>query len=138
MHERIELRTELDLHTATLRSRQFALNAGLDALASQRLATAVSELTRNVHKYAAGQGWVSLRCVQQGAEQWVEVEVVDRGPGIEDLDRAMQDHYSSSGTLGLGLPGVKRLVDQFTIASSEGQGTRVTVRMCCSGRKHRG
>jgi len=66
-----------------------------------------------------------------------EVEVVDRGPGIEDLDRAMQDHYSSSGTLGLGLPGVKRLVDQFTIASGEGQGTRVTVRMCCSGRKHR-
>lgn len=132
MHERIELRNELDLQTATLRSRQFALNAGLDLLASQRLATAVSELTRNVQKFAGGRGWVSLRQLVEGGHDWLEAQVVDHGPGIEDLHKALEDHYSTSGTLGLGLPGVKRLVDQFTIESQRGEGTRITVRMRCS------
>lgn len=132
MHERIDLRVESDLLTATLRSRQFALQAGLDPLASQRLATAVSELTRNVYKYAGGCGWVSLQLLEQAGEHWLEAQVIDQGPGIPDIPRAMQDHYSSSGTLGLGLPGVRRLVDRFTIHSHPGQGTQVIIAFRCS------
>jgi serine/threonine-protein kinase RsbT len=136
MQERIPLRNDLDFHTAALRSRQFALNAGLDLLASQRLATAISELTRNVQKYAGGDGWVTLRLLAKGAEHLLEAQVVDHGPGIDDLDKAMQDHYSTSGTLGLGLPGVKRLVDQFTIETKQGQGTCITLRMRGSRWRH--
>ena len=58
----------------------------------------------------------------------MEVEARDRGPGIVDLDEAMQDHYSSGGTLGLGLPGVKRMMDQLEIDTAPGKGTRVTIR----------
>ena len=58
----------------------------------------------------------------------MEIEARDRGPGIADLDRARQDHFSSAGTLGLGLPGVKRMMDDFDLASETGEGTRVTAR----------
>lgn len=131
MTERIELRSELDLQTAMLRCRQFALQAGLPQLAVQKLATATSELTRNVHKYAGGCGLVLLSMVQDAQQELIQVEVIDSGPGIADLESAMQDHYSTSGTLGLGLPGVKRLVDYLQIESKVGVGTHVTIRMSC-------
>ena len=131
MYERIDLSKESDLYTATLRCRQFALRAGLDQIRAQKLATAASELTRNVHKYAGGSGTVTLNLNEETGIQWLELEVSDRGPGIADLESAMQDHYSTSGTLGLGLPGVKRLVDDFSITSTPGEGTRVNVRMQC-------
>lgn len=131
MRERIQLSQEIDLQTATIRCRQFALNAGLDPIATQKLATAVSELTRNIYKYAGCQGWVDLVLIDQAPKGYVQIDVIDRGPGIDDLDQAMSDHYSSSGTLGLGLPGVRRLVDHFEIQSAPGQGTRVSVRMNC-------
>ena len=131
MDERIDLSKESDLYTATLRCRDFALRAGLDQVRAQKLATAASELTRNVHKYAGGFGTVRLSLNHDAERTWLELEVSDCGPGITDLESAMRDHYSTSGTLGLGLPGVKRLVDDFTITSSPGQGTRVLVRMQC-------
>jgi len=109
MRERVQLTQEFDLQTATIRCRQFALNAGLDAIATQKLATATSELTRNIYKYANCHGWVDLTVQTNGVEKWVQVDVIDRGPGIADLDQALLDHYSSSGTLGLGLPGVLSL-----------------------------
>jgi serine/threonine-protein kinase RsbT len=130
-YERVEIGCELDLQTATLRCRQFALQAGLPALAVQRLATATSELTRNIYKYAGGRGLVLLSMTQQAGQAWLQVEVIDDGPGIEKLDQAMQDHYSTSGTLGLGLPGVQRLVDYFEISSEPGVGTHITIRMRC-------
>ena len=130
-YERVEIGCELDLQTATLRCRQFALQAGLPSLAVQRLATATSELTRNIYKYAGGRGLVLLGMTQQAGQAWLQVEVIDNGPGIENLDQAMQDHYSTSGTLGLGLPGVQRLVDYFEISSELGVGTHVTIRMRC-------
>jgi serine/threonine-protein kinase RsbT len=58
----------------------------------------------------------------------VEIVVEDDGPGIDDVEQAMRDHFSSSGTLGLGLPGVKRMMDEFAIESQRGRGTRVTIR----------
>jgi serine/threonine-protein kinase RsbT len=129
MQERIELYKESDLHTAALRSRQFALNAGFDAVHAHKLATATSELTRNVYKYANCRGTVFITLKRNYPEICVEVEVRDQGPGIKDLDAAMRDHYSTSGTLGLGLPGVKRLVDELSINSTPGQGTTVIIRM---------
>lgn len=136
MRERIQLSQEIDLQTATIRCRQFALKAGLEPIATQKLATAISELTRNIYKYADCQGWVDLVLIDEPSGAYVHVDVIDRGPGIDDLDQAMADNYSSSGTLGLGLPGVRRLVDHFEIQSAPGQGTRVSVRMKCGTRRY--
>ena len=129
MQEHIQLFQETDLQAATIRCRQFALNAGLTPIATQKLATAVSELTRNVYKYAQCKGRVDLLLIKTPDGDYVQVDVIDHGPGIEDLDQAMADNYSSSGTLGLGLPGVRRLVDHFEIQSALGQGTRVSIHM---------
>ena len=129
MQEHIQLFKETDLQAATIRCRQFALNAGLTPIATQKLATAVSELTRNVYKYAQCKGRVDLLLIKTPDGDYVQVDVIDHGPGIEDLDQAMADNYSSSGTLGLGLPGVRRLVDHFEIQSALGQGTRVSIQM---------
>ena len=94
--------------------------------ASASLATAVSELCTNVIKYA-GTGRVRLRPVRRRQQPGMEAIIEDRGPGIPDLEIAMQEHVSTGGTLGLGLPGARRLVDEFVIQSEPGQGTRVKV-----------
>jgi serine/threonine-protein kinase RsbT len=69
-----------------------------------------------------------LRRVDGTGCKGIEIEVSDHGPGIADVEGAMNDHFSSGGTLGLGLPGVKRMMDEFSLESSPGQGTRVTAR----------
>jgi len=131
MRERLQLRQEIDLQTATIRCRQFAAKVGMEEILIQKLATATSELTRNVYKYANCQGWVEFTYHQDLSGSYVQVDVVDRGPGIADVEQAMADHYSTSGTLGLGLPGVQRLVDSLEINSSAEEGTHVTIRMQC-------
>jgi serine/threonine-protein kinase RsbT len=78
-------------------------------------------------KYA-GTGEVRLRQVEGQLRRGVEIEAIDRGPGIADPDAAMRDHFSSGGTLGLGLPGVERMMDEFWLDSTPGEGTRVTAR----------
>lgn len=88
------------------------------------VATAVSELTRNILKYA-GSGEFRIYQIERAAGRGVEIEVSDHGPGIPDVESAMSDHFSSSGTLGLGLPGVKRLMDDFSLDSSATTGTRI-------------
>jgi len=91
------------------------------------VATAVSELARNIVAYA-GRGEMVLRLIEDEAEQGVEVIAVDAGPGIVDLELALQNGYSTSGGLGLGLPGVRRLMDHFHIVSEPRKGTSVTIR----------
>jgi serine/threonine-protein kinase RsbT len=71
-------------------------------------------------------GEIRLRQVEGKGGRGIEIEAVDRGPGIADIEAAMRDHFSSGGTLGLGLPGVKRMVDEFSLDSTPGEGTRVT------------
>ena len=93
---------------------------------TQSVATAVSELSRNILKYA-GQGEIFFQQRVEGTCTGVLVTARDRGPGIENIEAAMSDHYSSSGTLGLGLPGVKRMMDEFSIESAPGKGTQVSV-----------
>ena len=91
------------------------------------IATAVSELVRNILKYA-GTGEIRLRHVKRMGQRGIEIEAIDQGPGIANCEAAMCDHYSSGGTLGLGLPGVKRMMDEFSLESTPGEGTRVTAR----------
>jgi serine/threonine-protein kinase RsbT len=121
------IRNEMDLRRVVLESTRYSQEAGFDETPSRMIATAVSELARNVLKYA-GSGECALRRVEGPAGRGVEIEVWDRGPGIPDIEAAMSDHFSSGGTLGMGLPGVKRLMDDFSLESKPGQGTRVTAR----------
>jgi len=121
------IRTEIDASRAVLESTLYAREAGMGEAPSCMIATAVSELVRNILKYA-GTGEIRLRQVKEVGGRGIEIEAIDRGPGIADCEAAMRDHFSSGNTLGLGLPGVKRMMDEFSLESTPGEGTRVTVR----------
>jgi serine/threonine-protein kinase RsbT len=124
---RIAINAEMDVAKAILQAGRVSAEIGFGPGDQSRVATAVSELARNIVKYA-GQGHVVISPVEQSGREGIEIVAEDRGPGIADVERAMRDHYSSSGTLGLGLPGVRRLMDEFRVESAPGQGTRVTGR----------
>jgi len=121
------IQSETDASRAVLEATLYARQAGFEETPSRMIATSVSELVRNILKYA-GVGEVRLRQVKKIGASGVEIEAIDHGPGITDCEAAMQDHFSSSGTLGLGLPAVKRMMDEFSLVSSAGEGTRVTAR----------
>ena len=101
MQEHIQLFQETDLQAATIRCRQFALNAGLTPIATQKLATAVSELTRNVYKYAQCKGRVDLLLIKTTDGDYVQVDVIDHGPALKILIRrwltttAALEHWGS-------------------------------------------
>ena len=124
---RIWINTEASVARVIMASRKMAESSGLQGNQVALVATAVSELARNIMKYA-NHGEVILRTVVRGTKQGVEVVAWDHGPGIECIDSAMCDHHSTGGTLRLGLPGVKRLMDEFEIESEVDKGTRITVR----------
>lgn len=115
-----------DISLAILLAQTFGKSVHLSPTRVATLVTAVSELTSNVIKYAQ-HGLISFRSVEMSRQTGIEVVVQDRGPGIADIERAMKDHYSSSGTLGLGLPGTRRMVDEFELQSAPGQGTTVRI-----------
>jgi serine/threonine-protein kinase RsbT len=125
--KRFTVAAERDISTAVLGTGSYCTTLGLDETASRMVATAASELARNILKYA-GCGELRVRLYDQGGRRGVEIEAIDRGPGIADAERALEDHFSSGGTLGLGLPGVRRLMDEFELASEPGRGTRVVAR----------
>ncbi|MFZ2853411.1 MAG: anti-sigma regulatory factor [Rhodocyclaceae bacterium] len=116
--------SEADLVTARLRGREIASILRFSSSELTLIATAISEVTRNILSYA-GSGELRLRLVQQGQKRGVVIVAHDSGPGIADLASAMRDGYSTSGSLGLGLPGSRRLMDEFEIASEVGKGTTV-------------
>ncbi len=91
------------------------------------IATAISELARNIVLYAKS-GEIHLSSIEHGDKRGIAVVARDEGPGIPDIRRALQDGYSTSRSLGLGLPGVRRLMDEFEIVSEVNRGTRVTVK----------
>ncbi len=124
MQTRIAIGNDMDAKRAVIEAGRIAAQAGLDATAANMVATATSELVQNILKYA-GRGMVTLSPVERAARRGVEVEARDQGPGIADLDAALTDHFSSGGTLGLGLPGVRRLMDEFEIENLPGRGLRV-------------
>ena len=121
---RIAIGAEMDIAKAILHADRISAQMGFDAADRSRIATAVSELARNIVKYA-GSGHVVIAPVERPGAAGIEIVAEDQGPGIGDVERAMSDHFSSGGTLGLGLPGVRRLLDEFSIESQPGRGTRV-------------
>ena len=120
----IIVRDERSLNAAVIEANRVARAAGLSRVAAQQVATVTSELARNILKYA-GHGRVQLEVLEQTGRRGVRVVATDRGPGIEDVEQAMADHYSTGGTLGLGLSGARRMMDELTITSDPGKGTRV-------------
>jgi serine/threonine-protein kinase RsbT len=124
--QRMRILSEADTVRAVLTVREAASRIGMKAAAGSALATAVSELATNVIKYA-GTGRMTLRSLRSPSRLGLEVLVEDHGPGIADVAEAMSDHVSTGGTLGLGLPGTKRLVDEFELESKPGQGTRIRI-----------
>ena len=117
----------LDIVAARQKGRTLAAQCGLSSTDLAVVATAISELARNIVRYAV-RGEIVLRRVENGTKRGIEVVATDDGPGISDVPLAMQDGYSTSGGLGLGLPGVRRLMDEFDIVSRFGKGTTVTVK----------
>lgn len=123
----IQVRREADTVKAIMETKRMARSLGFDDYHCQKVSTAVSELVRNIIKYADS-GEAIIAPITKNRKRGIEITIQDRGPGIADLDRAMQNDFSSSGTLGLGLPGVKRLMDEFEISSEVDLGTRVVIR----------
>jgi serine/threonine-protein kinase RsbT len=114
-----------DVVMARERGRAITRLMGFSLVDQALVTTAISELSRNILRYAAV-GEVGLRVVSSGGRVGVAIVAEDAGPGIADVDRALTDGFSTSGALGLGLPGVRRLMDEFEIDSQVGRGTVVT------------
>jgi serine/threonine-protein kinase RsbT len=123
---RIAIESDADVVTARQRARELAADLELSSTDQTLLATAISEVARNITTYAT-RGEVLVSIVQDHDRRGIRVVARDQGPGIEDIDRALQDGYTTGGGLGLGLPGARRLVDDFSIDSAPGQGTTVTL-----------
>ncbi len=119
---------EADLIRVRQALRAEALRAGLGLVDQTKLITAGSELARNILTYATGsRGRLRVDQIAARGRRGVRAEFSDGGPGIDDVDKALTDGFSTTGSLGLGLPGAKRLVDEMTITTGPGQGTTVTI-----------
>ena len=130
---RLPILGEDDIVLSRQRARELARQLGFGAVDQSRIATAVSELARNVVRYATnGRGEVTIRTISAAAGQrereGIEIVVTDEGPGIPDVDQALRDGFTSGGGMGMGLPGTRRLMDEMSIASEVGRGTTVTIR----------
>lgn len=122
----VPITTDADVVAARQRGREIAARAGFSGTDLTVIATAISEITRNVIKFAQ-RGQVAIRLVTDNERTGVTVIVRDVGPGIPDVSRALEDGYSTYGGLGLGLPGSRRLMDEFDVASEIDKGTTVTM-----------
>lgn len=124
---RVAINSDQDIVLARQKGRVLAIELGFSAVDATFIATAVSELARNILAYAR-KGEITLRAVQGSNRKGIQIVASDHGPGIPDIHQAMRDGFSTSGSLGLGLPGVRRLMDEFSITSQPGRGTTVTVK----------
>jgi len=128
--ERLPIAGETDIIAARQRARELAQQLGFGLVDQSRIATAVSELARNVVRYATGgRGEAALRALAASPRGiGIEIVVRDEGPGIADVAQAMREGFSSGTGLGMGLPGTRRLMDELQIDSAPGRGTTVTIR----------
>jgi serine/threonine-protein kinase RsbT len=123
---RIPIQTDADVVTARKRGRELAAEAGFSPTELTIIATAISEIARNIVMFA-DRGEIVVSLVGESSREGVTVVARDSGPGIPDLERALEDGYSGYGGMGLGLPGSRRLMDEFEISSEVDQGTTVTM-----------
>ena len=124
--EIVSIKADVDVVVARQRARGLLSGWRFSGSELTLIATAISEVARNIVSYA-GKGEIVLRIVKRGQQRGLLVIARDQGPGIADTARAMEDGYSTSRGLGLGLPGSKRLMDEFELISEVGKGTEVTM-----------
>jgi serine/threonine-protein kinase RsbT len=123
---RVAINSDQDIVSARQEGRGLATKLGFSGVDATFIATAISELARNILAYA-GKGEIILRAIHSSGDG-ILVIASDTGPGIRDIQQALRDGFSTSGSLGLGLPGVRRLMDEFEIKSRLGHGTTVSVK----------
>jgi serine/threonine-protein kinase RsbT len=123
----VPIGNEADIVTARQRGRELAASRGFTRTEQTLIATAISEIARNIIEYAC-RGEIVLRAIEHGGRAGLVVVARDEGPGILDLELAMRDGYSTGGSLGMGLPGTRRLMDEFEITSAPGKGTTVVMK----------
>jgi serine/threonine-protein kinase RsbT len=122
----MKIEKEQDVVPFRNRVKEYAVKIGMSLVNQTKLITAASELVRNMLKYANG-GIALIEVISQGRDNGIRLTFTDKGPGIGDIAMAMKDGYSSGKSLGIGLPGTKRLVNEFDIKSTVGVGTTVTI-----------
>jgi serine/threonine-protein kinase RsbT len=124
---RVKINSTADIVAARQHARALATQAGFSICDSTLVTTAISEMTRNILEYAR-HGEVTISLLKNGTKNGVKIVARDHGPGIADIAQVMQDGYSSRKGMGIGLPGTKRLMDEFEIRSKIGNGTTVTMK----------
>lgn len=121
----VDIYTEWDIVAARQLGRNEAKRIGFGTVDQARITTAISELARNIYLYA-GKGRIEIASIYKNQNEGISIIASDEGPGIADIRKVMDDGFTTSGGLGAGMPGVKRLMDEFTITTKEGVGTTVT------------
>jgi serine/threonine-protein kinase RsbT len=122
----VPIRADVDVVVARQKIRGLVSDLRFSGGELTLIATAISEVARNIVSYA-GNGEIVMRVIPRGQRRGITVVARDRGPGIADIERAMKDGFSTSRGLGLGLPGSKRLMDEFELVSEVGKGTEITM-----------
>ena len=125
---RIPIRSDADIVEARHAGRDLAIRIGLTEIEATKVATAIAEVARNMLQFA-GAGEIVLSTAARGGLSGLVVVARDQGPGIPDVQSALQDGYSTNGGLGLGLPTARRLVDEFEVVSALGRGTTITMKL---------
>ncbi|MGG3574464.1 anti-sigma regulatory factor [Bacillus gobiensis] len=120
----VKIMTEWDIVAARQLGRKVAKELGFGTVDQARITTAISELARNIYLYA-GKGQICIEELHDIGKRGLKLIATDDGPGISDIKKVMEDGYSTSGGLGAGLPGVKRLMDEFQLHSNPGKGTDI-------------
>ena len=123
----VPINSDQDIVAARQKGRSLAVALGFSSGDATLIATAISELARNIITYAKS-GEIRLTVINGSARQGIRLVAHDQGPGIPDVQQALRDGFSTSGSLGLGLPGVMRLVDEFEVVSEENRGTTITAK----------
>ncbi|ESU33604.1 hypothetical protein G3A_05220 [Bacillus sp. 17376] len=122
----ININNEFDIVLARQKGREVSKNLQFGGVDQARITTAISELARNIYLYA-GSGQITIDVLEDNGRKGIQISAADNGPGISDIRMVLQDGFSTSGGLGAGLPGVKRLMDSFDIDSTPGTGTKITI-----------
>ncbi len=124
---RVPIVQEADIVTARQKGRELAAATGFSTADQTIIALAISEMARNIVSYARS-GEIALCRLDDGARKGIQIIAQDEGPGIPDIELAMRDGYSTGRSLGVGLPGTKRIMDEFELTSTPGKGTTVKMK----------
>lgn len=131
------IQRDVDIYVALVHGRDFTARLHFNAVDRTRIEIVILELARNLIVHAGGGALYLEHVVTDTGHSGLAIEATDHGPGIPDIPLAMRDGYSTTRTLGAGLPGVKRLMDEFSIESTVGVGTRVRAIKWCPQRQEK-